>query len=90
MPYRDGGSTNTGQGLRKVIDEYKAHSRSDSMGYPKATVLITDGSPTDGTNAVSAAKEMTNAGITMFTIGIGNVIRDNLQEIGLRYRLLEL
>lgn len=88
MPYMDG-MTATGDALRMSTTEFNHRARGPSKGFPLVAVLLTDGQPNwsngtdaDPQDALDAAEELKNAGVTLFTVGILNADITNLQATG--------
>ncbi|KAH1177692.1 hypothetical protein KIL84_011394, partial [Mauremys mutica] len=76
-----GGGTKTGQSLQFMLENHfkkTAGSRREE-GVPQIAVVITDGQAQD--NILEPAKEIKDAGITLYAIGIKGASLVELQEI---------
>ncbi|EMP24983.1 Collagen alpha-4(VI) chain [Chelonia mydas] len=76
-----GGGTKTGESLRFMLEnhfEETVGSRRQE-GVPQIAVVITDGQAQD--NIQEPAKEVKDAGITLYAIGIKDASLEELQEI---------
>lgn len=76
------GDTYTDKGLRYITGAGFAAEHGGRPGVPHIVIVITDGQSTRPIETKSAAKEMHNAGITVFAIGVGSAIDpDELKTI---------
>uniref|UniRef100_A0A8C5PNE2 VWFA domain-containing protein n=1 Tax=Leptobrachium leishanense TaxID=445787 RepID=A0A8C5PNE2_9ANUR len=76
-----GGGTNTGFSLQFMLENHfikSAGSRAEE-GVPQIAVVITDGHAQD--NIKEPAKQVKNAGITLYAIGIKDALLSELNEI---------
>ncbi len=74
-----GGSTNTGAGLKEALTEIETNGESDRK---PVIILLSDGKTNLGPDPVGIAKEASNKGIEISTVGLGNSVDENeLQAI---------
>ena len=72
------GTTNTAAGINLAIEQFENNGRA---GVPMVMFVITDGNSTDRASTMSAAAIARGMGITVFSIGIGSVDVNELNEI---------
>ncbi len=65
-----GGGTASHLGLTKALEQFQQHSRS----VPKNMVFLTDGASNDRQATATAAKNVQDAGVRSFSVGIGSGI----------------
>ena len=73
-----GGRTNTYAGINLALEQFEANGRD---GVPRVMLVITDGNSTDRASTIDAAAIARGMGITIISIGIGNVDVNELNEI---------
>ncbi|RMF55200.1 VWA domain-containing protein [Candidatus Woesearchaeota archaeon] len=74
MMVQDSGGTNIYVGLKKAIDELEK-----SIGT-KVIILISDGATSDPQLAFRAASKASEKGIKIYTVGVGNALKDSHYE----------
>jgi len=77
LPYLDG-QTNTQAGLQMMLRDQFTSARGDRPSASNVAVIITDGESTiNVANTIPAADQARRAGVTIFSIGIGDQINEN-------------
>ncbi|KAM6968128.1 collagen alpha-6(VI) chain [Aplochiton taeniatus] len=76
------GDTFTGKALAYSLPYFDAaHGGRRALKVPQVLMVITDGEATDRYSLDTPAKELRNNGISVFSIGVGNASRDELELI---------
>ena len=73
-----GGRTYTDAGINLAVEQFATNGRD---GVPMVMIVITDGNSTDRDATIDAATIARGMGITIISIGIGNVDVNELNEI---------
>lgn len=69
------GGTNLGRGINLAISQFSSSSSSDSETAYKYIIMLTDG---DGSYDTSLTKKAKSNDIVIYTIGLGNEVRDQV------------
>ncbi|MCJ8746325.1 hypothetical protein PDJAM_G00140510 [Pangasius djambal] len=78
MPYMERG-TMTGQALNFLVDKSFSSGQGARPGATKVGIVFTDGRSQDYIG--DAAKKAKESGFTMYAVGVGNAVEDELKEI---------
>ncbi|KAJ6663115.1 hypothetical protein lerEdw1_010708 [Lerista edwardsae] len=78
LPYK-GGNTLTGLALTFILENNFKPEAGSRPGIPKIGILITDGKSQD--DVIPPAKNLRDAGIELFAIGVKNADENELKEI---------
>ncbi|KAG8133911.1 hypothetical protein E2320_011657 [Naja naja] len=78
LPYK-GGNTLTGLALTFILENNFKPDAGSRPGVPKIGILITDGKSQD--DVIPPAKNLRDAGIELFAIGVKNADENELKEI---------
>ncbi|XP_066479846.1 collagen alpha-1(XIV) chain isoform X6 [Tiliqua scincoides] len=78
LPYK-GGNTLTGLALTFILENNFKPESGSRPGIPKIGILITDGKSQD--DVIPPAKNLRDAGIELFAIGVKNADENELKEI---------
>ncbi|KAH9524241.1 hypothetical protein Btru_053884 [Bulinus truncatus] len=84
LRWMHGTETNTGKGINYMVRNFLPRMRPDAA---KVRIVITDGQSQDQKATAAAAKTARDRGITMFAVGIGQLVKDRLYH---RYGRLDL
>ncbi|XP_035684396.1 matrilin-2-like [Branchiostoma floridae] len=61
--------------------DFSVSTKGLRSGSLKEVLLITDGQPNDASATVAAAQRLQNIGVSVFALGIGNVVNSHMEQL---------